>query len=247
MILAGNWKMNLSYSEARALASSIDKLRIGNNIEVILGCPAPYLDAINALVRSNKKVSVAAQNAHHEAFGAFTGETSHLMLNSIGVNHVILGHSERRQYSKESNRLLKQKLTTMIDAGMKVIFCCGEPLAIRKKKSQDNYVYKQLKDSVFHLTADQMSLVTIAYEPIWAIGTGETATPTQAQSMHKHIRSLIKKQYGNVVAKKTSILYGGSVKPKNAKELFAKADVDGGLVGGASLNFDSFKKILAAF
>ena len=169
------------------------------------------------------------------------------MLNSIGVNHVILGHSERRQYSKESNRLLKQKLTTMINAGMKVIFCCGEPLAIRKKKSQDNYVYKQLKDSVFHLTADQMSLVTIAYEPIWAIGTGETATPTQAQSMHKHIRSLIKKQYGNVVAKKTSILYGGSVKPKNAKELFAKADVDGGLVGGASLNFDSFKKILAAF
>ncbi len=246
-ILAGNWKMNLTYHEARDLASHIEKLKIGSNTEIILGCPAPYLDAVNALVKSNKKVSVAAQNAHHEPSGAFTGETSFLMLKSIGVDHVILGHSERRQYNKESDRLLKQKLTAMIDGGMKVIFCCGEPLTIRKKKSQDNYVYKQLKESVFHLTAVQMSQVTIAYEPIWAIGTGETASPSQAQSMHKHIRSLLKKQYGTTVASDTSILYGGSVKPNNAKELFAKSDVDGGLVGGASLKFESFKKILTSF
>ncbi len=246
-ILAGNWKMNLTYSQARSLASNVEKLRVGNNTEVILGCPAPYLDAVNTLVRRNKKVFVAAQNAHHEAKGAYTGETSHQMLHSIGVGHVILGHSERRQYNKETNSLLKKKLNAMIGADMKVIFCCGEPLSIRKKKAQDKYVHKQLKDSLFHLTATQMAQITIAYEPIWAIGTGETATPSQAQSMHKHIRSLLRSQYGTKVANSVSILYGGSVKPKNAKELFGKPDVDGGLVGGASLDFLSFKKILQSF
>ena len=245
-IVAGNWKMNLSYEEARMLASDIANIKAPKNTSIILGCPAPYLDVVSTLVSRNPAVSVAAQNAHHEDKGAFTGEVSHSMLSSIGVRHVILGHSERRQYNKESNKLLRQKLDKMIEAGLKVIFCCGEPLSIRKKKAQEKYVEKQLKDSLFQLTREQLSNVCIAYEPIWAIGTGETASPAQAQAMHKHIRSLLKSKYDSSTAESISILYGGSVKPANAKELFAKKDVDGGLVGGASLKSDSFRKIVSA-
>lgn len=245
-IVAGNWKMNLDYSEARALATELSGVKVPKGTTVILGCPSVYLDVVRALTERNPRVTVAAQNGHQESKGAYTGETSHTMLSSMGIEYVILGHSERRAYNNETNTLLKKKVDCMIQNGMKIIFCCGEPLKIRKKKQQAKFVETQLKQSLLHLSKEEMSQVTIAYEPIWAIGTGETASPAQAQAMHKHIRSLLKAKYGSGTAASTPILYGGSVKPSNAKELFSKKDVDGGLVGGASLKAASFKSIIAS-
>jgi len=246
-IAAGNWKMNLNCHEARQLTYDICSSKVPKDVKVILGCPTPYLETINTLANSNSKVSIAAQNAHQADKGAFTGETSHSMLSSIGIDHVIIGHSERRQYFKETNAILKAKVTTLVQNNFTVIFCCGEPLAVRKSKKQKAYVEKQLKQSLFHLDAKQMKQIVIAYEPIWAIGTGVTASPAQAQEMHAFIRSLLQNQYGKSSAANTSILYGGSVKPANAKELFSKKDVDGGLVGGASLTADSFNQIIRSF
>ena len=246
-IAAGNWKMNLDINQARELCTEIKNRKIPKDVDVILGCPAPYLYTLASLLQGQTRIHVAAQNASQHDKGAYTGEISHTMLNSVGVNHVIIGHSERREYFKESNTILKEKINKLVEKGFNVIFCCGEPLNIRNKKQQDKYVETQLKASLFQLSVEQMKSVVIAYEPIWAIGTGVTASPAQAQSMHKYIRSLLKSKYGNACAKSTSILYGGSVKPGNAKELFSKADVDGGLVGGASLNADSFDTIIRSF
>ncbi len=246
-IAAGNWKMNLTETEARELTSAISDKKIPNDVTVILGCPAPYLSLTQALTKSNKNIHISAQNAHQESKGAYTGEISHNMLSSIGVDHVIIGHSERREYFNESNNLLKKKVEVLIENGFQVIFCCGEPLKVRKSKKHKAYVEKQLKESLFHLSSTQLKNVIIAYEPIWAIGTGVTASPAQAQDMHKYIRSLIRKNYTQKTASELSILYGGSVKPANAKELFGKQDVDGGLVGGASLNAESFNKIIRSF
>ena len=245
-IAAGNWKMNLSFSEARDLCSEINNVKIPSGVEVIMAVPSPYLYVLNAIAR-NKSVSIAAQNLHSKDSGAFTGETSHKMLSSIGINYVLVGHSERRQYNKESNAELKAKVDIALANGLSVIFCCGEPLSIRKKKTQDAYVAKQLKESLFHLSAEQLASVIVAYEPIWAIGTGVTASPTQAQQMHKSIRGLVSKNYTSKVAAQLPILYGGSVKPANAQDLFSRADVDGGVVGGASLDAASFTAIIKSF
>lgn len=246
-IVAGNWKMNLDLPAARDLCTAIAGMKIKGNLEVVLGSPSPYLYHMATLTEKNKKVHIAAQNCHYEDKGAYTGEVSHSMLTSIGVNQVIIGHSERRELFKESNSLLKEKVNKLVSKGFSVIFCCGEPLKIRKAKKQESYVLKQLKASLFQLSAKDMKRVVIAYEPIWAIGTGVTASPSQAQQMHKYIRTAVAKKYSKKTAKDLTILYGGSVKPANAKELFSKPDVDGGLVGGASLKADSFKKIVAAF
>lgn len=246
-IAAGNWKMNLTETEARDLVQSISSKKIPSGTKVILACPSPYLSTINVLAGPNKNVHIAAQNVHQADNGAYTGEVSHKMLKSIGIQHVVVGHSERRQYFGETNKILKAKVDTLIENNFQVIFCCGEPLKIRKAKKHKNFVETQLKQSLFHLSSKELKQVVIAYEPIWAIGTGVTASPSQAQEMHSHIRSLVKAKYSNASAASISILYGGSVKPANAKELFGKKDVDGGLVGGASLKGESFNKIIRSF
>jgi triosephosphate isomerase len=245
-IAAGNWKMNLSLKEGLSLAKSLVKRKRDHNTHVILGVPALYISEVQNMVRHIGRVEVAAQNCHEKESGAYTGEISATMLSSMNVKYVILGHSERRAYFNESNLLLKTKVDTALANGLKVIFCCGESLDIRKKKKHVDHVKTQLKESLFHLTSSQMKNIVIAYEPIWAIGTGETASPAQAQEMHQEIRKSLNAKYGKL-ANDISILYGGSVKPANAKELFAMPDIDGGLVGGASLKANIFGQIINSF
>lgn len=246
-IAAGNWKMNLSLDEGLQLARVIsNSLDLTETKPVILAAPYVYLKSLVDLTFPISNVHIAAQNCHHEPSGAYTGEISIPMLKSINVNYVIIGHSERRQYFNETNELLKLKVDALIDAGMNVIFCCGEPLEVRKAEQQNEFVNAQLEESLFHLSANVMNQVIIAYEPIWAIGTGETASPEQAQEMHQYIRAQLNEKYGDNVSQDMSILYGGSVKPNNANQLFGKEDVDGGLVGGASLNADNFIQIIEA-
>lgn len=245
-IAAGNWKMNLSFEEGQNLLTSLKSANRPDNVHTILGVPAPYLKPLQDLCE-NDGLCVAAQNIHHEQKGAFTGETSVNMVKSIGVKYVIIGHSERREYQKESNELLKTKVDLALENDLTPIFCCGESLEIRKSGSQNAFVTNQLKESLFHLSADDLSKLIIAYEPIWAIGTGETASPEQAQDMHHALRNYIAESYNQDVANGISILYGGSVKPANAKEIFGQADVDGGLVGGASLKAEDFTQIIHSF
>jgi len=244
-IAAGNWKMNTTVSEGLELIAELGQQSIPADVTVIIGVPATHLHPLQQAAAS--QIHIAAQNSHHELKGAYTGEISVTTLKAMGLTYVILGHSERREYAKEDNALLKAKLDTALAAGLQVIFCCGEPLSVRKANDQNQYVQTQLSESLLHLSADQLANVVVAYEPIWAIGTGETATPEQAQDMHAHIRAVLTKQYGQVAAQSTSILYGGSVKPANAKELFGQPDVDGGLVGGASLKADGFGSIINSF
>ena len=247
-IVAGNWKMNKNYSEGMELATTIaTKLPAKAVAKVILGTPAIHLKGVGDILQNFSNISLAAQNCHQAEKGAFTGELSVDMLHSVGVTYVIIGHSERRQYFEESNQLLAKKVEATLSKGLLPIFCCGESLDIREANKHVKYVRKQLKESLFHLEAADFEKIVIAYEPIWAIGTGVTASPKQAQQMHKAIRKMIAKQYGEQVADETSILYGGSVKPANAKELFGQADVDGGLVGGASLKANDFLEIIASF
>lgn len=246
-IAAGNWKMNKTYSEGISLVEEIIEKTRDGKILVILGVPFIHLNGVADLVANVPYIKLAAQNCHEKANGAFTGETSAEMALSAGAEYVILGHSERREHYKESNEVLSKKVAHAISKGLKPIFCCGESLRIRKAKIHVGFVANQLNEGLFHLSKEDFSKVVIAYEPIWAIGTGETATPEQAQAMHKEIRNLIEKKYGNETAENIPILYGGSVKPDNAKELFSQPDVDGGLVGGASLNADDFVKIVENF
>ena len=247
-IVAGNWKMNLNYKEGIQLATAIaKKMPANSDVQVIVGTPAIHLKAVADVVQHFSSIAVAAQNCHQSEKGAYTGELSVDMVQSVGASYVILGHSERRGYFQETNEVLAQKVDAVLGKGLTPIFCCGEPLAIRKKKKHVKFVKKQLQEGLFHLDAKEFSKIVIAYEPIWAIGTGVTASPEQAQEMHKSIRKLIAKQYGEKVANKTSILYGGSVKPANAKELFGQKDVDGGLVGGASLKAIDFLQIIDSF
>ena len=187
---------------------------------------------------------VAAQNCYTQSSGAFTGEVSAAILKSIDVDYVIIGHSERRQIFGEDNKMLSQKADACLNNGLKPIFCCGEPLQIRENETQDEYVATQIKEGLFHLDSEKLQDFVVAYEPIWAIGTGKTATAQQAQEMHAHIRSIFAEKYGNLVAESISILYGGSVKASNAKEIFENPDVDGGLVGGASLVLAEFSVII---
>jgi len=247
-IAAANWKMNLTYSQAEQLLDNLlsKEYDLNENRKVVLAVPFPYLKLAVDKVNGKHGIFIAAQNCYTKKSGAYTGETSVEMLLSLSVNYVVLGHSERREYFNESNTFLAEKINLVLESNLTPIFCCGESLDIREAGSQNEFVAVQLKESLFHLTAEQITKVVIAYEPIWAIGTGKTASSQQAQDIHHHIRNAFAAHYGQTIANEISILYGGSVKGNNAAELFAMADVDGGLVGGASLNADEFATIINA-
>ena len=246
-IAAGNWKMNLDLDASISLAQQIAEQNIPDGTIVILGVPFPFIYSCSLHTSNNSKVFLAAQNCSDQESGAFTGEVSLNQLRSVGAEYIIIGHSERREIFNESDEWLAKKLSSVLKAGMKCIFCCGEPLEIREAGTHVSYVANQFNKSILNLTSDEIQKIIIAYEPIWAIGTGKTASPDQAQEMHAHIRTIIKEKFGTAAADGISVLYGGSVKPKNAKEIFAKEDVDGGLVGGASLKGDTFIPIINSF
>lgn len=243
-IVAGNWKMNKNAEETEDLLNDlIDKLP--NDVEAVIIVAPTFINLASAVEHLEfTNIIVAAQNMHQNENGAYTGEISADMLKSIGVNTVIIGHSERRSYFYETDTILAQKVTTALKHDMTVIFCFGEELKDRNDNQHFNVVENQLRDGLFHLKNEDWEKIILAYEPVWAIGTGETATPEQAQEMHKFIRETILKRYGSNIADDISILYGGSVKPENAKEIFSKPDVDGGLIGGASLKSIDFAKIV---
>ncbi|MGN6533038.1 MAG: triose-phosphate isomerase [Ginsengibacter sp.] len=245
-IAAANWKMNLSVEQANELLDQIieNNITLSENQEAVFGVPFPYLLLAKDKIKNNKNYFIAAQNCYTKESGAFTGEVSAAMLSSLQIKYVIIGHSERREYFFEDNKILSQKVDVCLKNNLKPIFCCGESLEIRESETQNEYVETQLKESLFHLDSSAIKDFVIAYEPIWAIGTGKTATAGQAQEMHAHIRNVLEKKYGNEIAESISILYGGSVKANNAKEIFSKPDVDGGLVGGASLNATEFAEII---
>ena len=247
-IAAANWKMNLSQTEAETLLDQLlaTEHNLSANQEAIFAVPSIYIPLATSKLAGKNNVYVAAQNCHQKSNGAFTGEISAPMFASVGVKHIVLGHSERREYFAESDALLAEKTDAVLAIGNTPIFCCGEPLEIREAGTQNAFVETQLKNSLFHLSADQITKVVIAYEPIWAIGTGKTASSEQAQEIHAYIRSVFAAKYGQSIADQISILYGGSVKAANAKEIFSQPDVDGGLVGGASLIATEFAAIINA-
>ncbi|ANH60456.1 triose-phosphate isomerase [Dokdonia donghaensis] len=245
-IVAGNWKMNNDLAATAGLITDLKRKVNNGDAEVII---APtYINLHSAFESlSDSNITVAAQNMHQAKSGAYTGEISAAMLKSVGVNTVILGHSERRAYFNEGDELLTEKVNAALENEMRVIFCFGEELEDRKAGNQEEVVESQLKNALFHLDASAWSSIVLAYEPVWAIGTGETASPEQAQDMHAFIRKTVAETYNEEVAENVTILYGGSVKPGNAKEIFGKPDVDGGLIGGASLKADDFFEIVNAF
>lgn len=247
-IVAANWKMNLNLEEGKKLVDGIvaGMPTLNEQKEVVIAPPFVHLAQTAGQLQGKANIYLGAQNCYSEAAGAYTGEISAGMLKSVGAAYVIIGHSERREYFKEDNAMLAKKTDQGLANGLKVIFCCGEPLEIRDADTQNAYVEKQIKESLFHLDAAQLENIVIAYEPIWAIGTGRTASAQQAQDMHAHIRTVIAAQYGKEAGENMSILYGGSCKPSNAGELFACPDVDGGLIGGASLKADEFIGIIDA-
>ncbi len=247
-IAAANWKMNCTYQQGEKLMDDIlgAKLTLEDHQQVVFAVPFPYLIMASSEVAEEQNYFVAAQNCHQKKSGAFTGEVSAEMLNSIRIAFCIVGHSERRQYFEETNAVLAEKINCCLEFEITPIFCCGEPLEIREAGTQNSYVETQLQESLFHLKDTQLMKIVVAYEPIWAIGTGKTASSSQAQEMHAHLRKVLAKQYGPIVANNISILYGGSVKAENAKELFSCPDVDGGLVGGASLLANDFVEIIKA-
>jgi triosephosphate isomerase len=245
-IAAANWKMNLTLQQANELLDEIvsKNIVLSQNQEAVFSVPFPYLLLAKDKVKNSEGFFVAAQNCYIKESGAFTGEVSSAMLSSLEIKYVIIGHSERREYFSEDNFTLAKKVDVCLKNNLKPIFCCGESLEIRESETQNKYVETQLKESLFHLDSSLIKNLVIAYEPIWAIGTGKTATAEQAQEMHAHIRNVLSQKYGNEIAQGISILYGGSVKAGNAKEIFGKKDVDGGLVGGASLNASEFAEII---
>ena len=245
-IVAGNWKMNKSLIEGIELASSVEQLasQLSSDVEVIIAPPFIHLSEISKLL---SKVKLSAQNCASEAQGAYTGEVSAGMIKSTGATHVIIGHSERRSYFNEDNEVLFKKVTLVLENSLIPIFCCGEVLAEREANNHFDVVQTQLEGTIFKLDENDFGKVIIAYEPVWAIGTGVNATPGQAQEMHAYIRKLIAERYNEDVAINTTIQYGGSCKPDNARELFANPDVDGGLIGGASLKADDFIAIVNSF
>ena len=249
-IVAGNWKMNKKFDEADELVDNImtqlEENELGENTMMIICPPFPYLEMCTDY-SNDSYFAVGAQNVNDNEKGAYTGEVSAEMLESMDIPYCIVGHSERRAYYGETDATVARKVNQLLLHDIKPIVCCGEVLEEREAGKQFDVVKRQITDGLFHLTAEQFANIIIAYEPVWAIGTGKTATPEQAQEIHAYIRSLIAEKYGKEVADETSILYGGSCKPSNAKELFANPDVDGGLIGGASLNADDFVKIALAF
>jgi triosephosphate isomerase len=246
-IVAGNWKMNKTLTEAQALTAELIGMvgdEVKNDAKIVICVPFPYLLTLHHQLGLHARIEVGAQNCSEHESGAYTGEVSAPMLKSMRIPYVIIGHSERRQYFGENGKLLAQKVDKALAHHLTPIFCCGEPLEIREKGTHEALVKQQVEESLFHLSAEALAKVVIAYEPVWAIGTGKTATSQQAQEMHAVIRQHIASKYGKAVADSISILYGGSVKPDNAKELFAMPDVDGGLVGGASLKSRDFVDII---
>lgn len=245
-IVAGNWKMNNDLAQTESLLTELKKQTQTSDAEVMI---APtFTNLYNAFeVLRTTNIEVIAQNMHYAENGAYTGEISASMLKSIGVETVILGHSERREYFNETDDLLAKKVDAALKNDMRIIFCFGEELADRKAGKEEDVVGNQIKNALFHLKAWDYKHIVLAYEPVWAIGTGETASPEQAQDMHAFIRKTLENKYGTDVANSVSILYGGSVKPNNAQEIFGKPDVDGGLIGGAALNADDFFAIVNAF
>ena len=245
-VAAANWKMNCTYQQAETLLDDVlnEHIELKKHQQVIFAVPFPYLIMANSEVADDDNYFVAAQNCYNKPSGAYTGEVSAEMLHSIGVHHCVIGHSERREYFGESNAMLAEKINICLENEITPIFCCGEPLSIREAGTQNEYVEKQLHESLFHLSDVDLQRIIIAYEPIWAIGTGKTATTAQAQEIHAYLRAVLAKKYGSLVADNISILYGGSVKATNARELFACPDVDGGLVGGASLIAADFISII---
>ncbi|MFT5257746.1 MAG: triosephosphate isomerase [Polaribacter sp.] len=247
-IVAGNWKLNNDKEESKNLIKDLKKAIKGNELQHTRVIVAPTFVNLSYAVKAARrsKIEVVAQNMHQAANGAFTGEVSADMLKAIGVETVILGHSERRTYFNETDAALAEKVTTVLEKGMEAIFCFGELLEDRKSENHFAVVESQLKNGLFHIEAKDWKSIILAYEPVWAIGTGETASPEQAQEMHAFIRGIIEKQYDKKVADNVSILYGGSVKPANAEEIFSKPDVDGGLIGGAALSVTDFTGIINA-
>ncbi|QZE14713.1 triose-phosphate isomerase [Halosquirtibacter laminarini] len=248
-IVAGNWKCNTSLQEGVELAQAVNSVvleRGAEDVTVVLGVPFTHITKVIDTVNTDR-INVSSQNCAAEAKGAFTGEVSASMVKSTGSTHVILGHSERREYYNETSEILNKKVALTLENGLTPIYCCGEPLTIREANNQNDFVKQQLEETVFTLSSEDFSKIVIAYEPIWAIGTGVTASTEQAQDMLAYIRSIIAEKYGNEIAEATSILYGGSCSPKNAAELFAQKDIDGGLIGGASLKPEDFLAIINAY
>ena len=245
-IAAANWKMNLTLEEGMTLINEIldAKIFLEPQQQAVFAVPFPYLISIKNAIANKPGFYVAAQNCASEKSGAFTGETSAQMLKSIDIPYVVIGHSERREYYHETNAVLAKKINLAFANNLKPIFCCGESFEIRKTDRQNDFVKKQLEESLFHLSTEEISKTVIAYEPIWAIGTGLTASSLQAQEMHAYIRNILADKYGVASADNISILYGGSVKAANAVEIFSQPDVDGGLVGGASLIAQEFITII---
>jgi triosephosphate isomerase len=247
-IVAGNWKMNTSPEEGLTLATGVKELSntVPNNVELIVAPPFTHLHIVASSLKGSK-VRVSSQNCAAWDKGAYTGEVSAEMIASIGANYIIIGHSERREYFAENSETLLKKVKLTLSNNLTPIFCCGEVLQQRDANQHFQVVQNQIEEVLFKLAPEDMKKVVIAYEPVWAIGTGRTASPEQAQEMHAHIRSIIKNFFGESIANSTSILYGGSCKPDNAKEIFAKPDVDGGLIGGASLKATDFIAIAQSF
>lgn len=244
-MVAGNWKMNMNLQEGIALATELKNNVKNPACAVVIGTPFIHLASV-AQILKDSPIQLAAENCANHEKGAYTGEVSAAMVRSTGAQYCILGHSERRAYYHETPELLKEKVNLALANDLKVIFCIGEVKEEREAGKQNEVVKNQLEGSVFHLTAEQWQNIVLAYEPVWAIGTGLTATPDQAEDMHRYIRSLVATKYGQQAADDTTILYGGSCNEKNAAELFANEDVDGGLIGGASLVADKFLAIIAA-
>jgi len=247
-IVAGNWKMNKTFSEAEELTDQIVVEMENRNLkcELVICPPALYLEMASDYAEESR-LKVGAQNVSEHESGAYTGEISAAMLDSIDIKYCIIGHSERRKYFHETDHQLAKKADILLDYGIKPIFCIGEVLEERESNTHFDVVKKQLENGLFHMSSDEFSNVVLAYEPVWAIGTGKTATPEQAQEMHAFIRKLIREKYGNETADEITILYGGSCKPDNAKKLFSQPDVDGGLIGGASLKAGDFLAIASSF
>ena len=245
-IVAGNWKMNLDINQGKTLLYEILDSNINKDVLTIIAPPAIHLNSFRQML-SHTNIALAAQNCHQQDAGAYTGEISAGMIKSVGVEYVILGHSERREYFMEDSLSLSFKVINVIKHGLRPIYCCGETLIQRQEGEHFRTISNQIEHGLFQLNEMEILNCIIAYEPVWAIGTGETATPQQAQEVHNFIRKTIANQYGDMVADNISILYGGSVKPDNAEELFTCPDIDGGLIGGAALNAESFAAIGNSF
>jgi len=248
-IVAGNWKMNLDYEEAKTFLKELinNKERFNAEVQLIICPPTPYLSAFSEVLKGHTWVHLGSQNNFYLDKGAFTGEVSPSQLKSLGVAFGIVGHSERRDNFNEDYSVIAKKVKALLDQGIRPIFCCGEQLQVRESNVYKEFIMKQITDSLFKLKTEEISKIVIAYEPIWAIGTGKTATAEQAQEIHALIRSRIASQYDEKTANAVAIIYGGSCNGENATELFAQGDIDGGLIGGASLELDSFLTIANSF